>query len=88
MASPRWLDADGKEMAHCPYAALDAFPTEHRLCRPGLDDPHVADAVVALWCAYGARIAVRLPAEAARRRGTVSDNARPEPPRRRIKPEA
>jgi hypothetical protein len=22
-----------------PYAALDALLTEHRLCRPGLDEP-------------------------------------------------
>jgi hypothetical protein len=23
----------------CPYIALDAFLLEHRLCRPGLDEP-------------------------------------------------
>jgi hypothetical protein len=31
-----------------PYAAIDAFLTEHRLCRPGLDDPDVSDAGGAL----------------------------------------
>ena len=33
-----------------PFTALDAFLTEHRLCRPGLDEPHVTDAAVALCC--------------------------------------
>jgi hypothetical protein len=45
----------------CPYAALDALLTEHRLCRPGLDDPDVNQMLVALWCSCGAKIAVRLP---------------------------
>src|SRR4029450_13252568 len=44
-----------------PYTALDAFLTEHRLCRPGLDDPDVSPILVALWCSCEARIAVRLP---------------------------
>jgi hypothetical protein len=30
------------------YAALVAFLTEHQLCRPGLDDPEVSEALVAL----------------------------------------
>jgi hypothetical protein len=30
-----------------PYAVLDAFLTEHRLCRPGLDDPDVGPTLVA-----------------------------------------
>jgi hypothetical protein len=42
-------------------AALDAFLTEHRLCRPGLDDPDVTDTRVALWCACGAAIVAVLP---------------------------
>jgi hypothetical protein len=37
----------------CPYADLDAFLTEHRLCRPGLDDPAVSPMLVALWCSCG-----------------------------------
>jgi hypothetical protein len=44
-----------------PYAALDAVLMEHRLCRPGLDDPDVSPMLVALWCSCGARIAVRFP---------------------------
>jgi hypothetical protein len=43
-----------------PYAAaLDAFLTEHRLCRPGLDDPDVSSTLVARWCSCGATVAVR-----------------------------
>jgi hypothetical protein len=34
-----------------PYTALDAFLTEHRLCRPGLEDPLVTDTLVSLACA-------------------------------------
>ncbi len=49
------------------YDALDAVLTEHRLCRPDLDDPHITDTVVALWCACGARIAIVLPPIAAER---------------------
>jgi hypothetical protein len=45
----------------CPYAALEAFLTEHQLCRPGPDDPDVSPMLVALWCSCGARLAVRLP---------------------------
>jgi hypothetical protein len=45
----------------CPYVALDAFLTEHRLCRPGLDEPDVSAMLVWLWCSWGAKIAVRLP---------------------------
>ena len=45
-----------------PYDALDAFLTEHRHCRPGLDDPQIPETVVALWCTCGARIAVDWPA--------------------------
>jgi hypothetical protein len=44
-----------------PFAPLDAFLTEHRLCRPGLDHPDVSPMLVALWCRCGARVAVRLP---------------------------
>jgi hypothetical protein len=43
-----------------PYAALDAFLTEHRLCRPGLDDPDVSPMLVCLWCSCGAQVTVRL----------------------------
>jgi hypothetical protein len=39
-----------------PYAALDAFFLEHRLCRPGLDDPDVSPMLVALWCSCGAKL--------------------------------
>jgi hypothetical protein len=49
-----------------PYGALDAFLTEHRLCRPGLDDPDVSPMLVAPWCSCGATIAVRLPPGPAR----------------------
>jgi hypothetical protein len=45
----------------CPYAAIDAFFLEHRLCRPSLDDPDVSPLLVALWFSCGARMAVRLP---------------------------
>jgi hypothetical protein len=51
-------------MGKDPYSALDAFLTEHRLCRPGLDDPDVTETHVALWCECGARIAVKFPARA------------------------
>jgi hypothetical protein len=37
----------------CPYAALDAFLTEHRLCWPGLDEPDVSETLVTLWCSAG-----------------------------------
>jgi hypothetical protein len=50
----------------CAYAALHAFLTEHRLCRPGLDDPDVSPELVALWCSCGARLAVWLPPVPAR----------------------
>jgi hypothetical protein len=64
-----------------PYTALDAFLTEHRLCRPGLDDPDVSPILVALWCSCEARIAVRLPpgwraAESALRREYAQTAAR------------
>jgi hypothetical protein len=42
-------------------AAVEAFLEEHRLCRPGLDDPEVTPTRVALWCSCGARAAVTLP---------------------------
>jgi hypothetical protein len=51
--------------AHDPYAALDDILTEHRLCRPGLDEPDAGPALVALWCRCEARIAVRLSPPAA-----------------------
>ena len=51
---------DLRSPAH-PYGALDAFFLEHRLSRPGLDDPDVSPTLVCLWCSCGARIAVRLP---------------------------
>jgi hypothetical protein len=44
-----------------PYAALDAFLTEHRLCRPGLDEPVVTDTVASLACECGAVITAPLP---------------------------
>ena len=34
--------------ADAAYAAIEAFLEKHRLCRPGLDEPHVTDVVVAL----------------------------------------
>jgi hypothetical protein len=45
-----------------PYAALDAFITQHWLCQPGLDEPHVTETVVvvALGCSCGAKITFRL----------------------------
>ena len=46
------------------HDALGAFLTEHRLCRHGLDDPHITDTVVALWSACGARATVVLPRQA------------------------
>ena len=52
--------------AAAAYAALAAFLSEHQLCRPGLDEPDVREALVALACGCGARIAVRLPPVPAR----------------------
>jgi hypothetical protein len=43
-----------------PYAALAAFLGEHRLCRPGLNDPDVSEALVALWSGCGAAMTVEL----------------------------
>ena len=50
----------------CPYAAIAAFFSEHQLCRPGLDEPDVREALVALACDFGVGIAVRLPPVPAR----------------------
>jgi hypothetical protein len=44
-----------------PASALDAFLIEHRLCRPGLDEPQVTETVITLWCSCGASITVTLP---------------------------
>jgi hypothetical protein len=48
------------------YAALDAFLTQHRLCRPGLDDPVVTGTLVSLACECGAVMTARLPPMPAR----------------------
>ena len=47
--------------ADAAYGAIEAFLGEHRLCRPGLDDPDVSPPRVALWCSCGGRSAVTLP---------------------------
>ena len=52
--------SDAARAALGPYGPLDAFLTEHRLCRPGLDEPDMRGVVVALSCGCGARVAVRL----------------------------
>lgn len=54
-------DREEKRSPSDPCTALEALLTEHRLCRPGLDVPHVTDTLVALWCACGARLAAELP---------------------------
>jgi hypothetical protein len=54
-------EREEKRPPSAPYTALDAFLLEHGLCRPGLDEPHVTETVVALACECGARITVRLP---------------------------
>jgi hypothetical protein len=41
--------------------SLAALLVKDRLCRPGLDDPDVSPALVALWCSCRARVAGRLP---------------------------
>ena len=52
--------------ARAAYDAIEAFLLEHVFCRPGLDDQHITETVVALWCQCGARIAVQLPARGKR----------------------
>jgi hypothetical protein len=59
-----------------PYAALDAFITEYRLCRPGLDEPHVTNTLVALWCECGATIVVACSSPESGRRGVLAVEAR------------
>jgi hypothetical protein len=54
-----------------PYAAIDAFLTEHRLCRPELDDPDVNPMLVALWCSCGARITVKAASGVGAREGDM-----------------
>jgi hypothetical protein len=66
-----WCAAAGSDgalrhRAWNPYTALDAFLTEHRLCRPGLDEPDVSPMLVCLWCSCRARIAVKLSPMSAR----------------------
>lgn len=47
--------------AHEPAALGRPFPTEHRLCRPGLVEPDVTDKRIAFWCECGASIVAELP---------------------------
>ena len=47
--------------ADAAYAAIEAFLEEHRLCRPGLDDPDVSPTLVALWFSCGGTFAATRP---------------------------
>jgi hypothetical protein len=47
--------------ASASYPSLAALLVKDRLCRPGLDEPHVSETVVALGCECGAAITVELP---------------------------
>jgi hypothetical protein len=53
-------------MSADPYARLDAFLSEHQLCRPGFDEPDMSETLVTLSCGCGARIAAWLPPVPAR----------------------
>jgi len=69
-------------MPRDPYETLDAFLTEHRRCRPGLDDD-VSPSLVLLWCSCGARFSARLQSPSDEKEavawhaGCVADRASP-----------